>query len=418
MRKIVVIGGTIFARNRGVAAITRGCIESLRKNIRDSEIVLIHTFVESCYPRKTTQPKNVKVIVDETDIRSFKGHVIKTLLRMPRAILWRMLSTLGINVKSLLNDMVLREIEKADAVINLSYGDMFSYTGGFYSQLVFFSLASQCTLAALLGKPLIFGPQSLGPFRSSFFKLWAKLILNRCTLIMVREESSREYLREMKIKAPILMVPDIAFTLKPAQDSIASEILSKENVEIKHPLIGISLRGGLGKSLEIIPKIIDYLILKINASFILIPHDSRVIATQDPRFLGNQILNKIEKKDQVYLIKGEYSVEELKAVIGKCDLFIGAFMHASISALSMCVPTVVMAYAPRRYSMWSGIMRFLGLEEFVVRVESMKPMQLAEKIEKAYYNREKIVGILKQRIPMLQETAEDVGKLVKNSVDN
>lgn len=166
MKKILVVGGTIFARNRGVAAITKGCVDSLRNNLTNPEITLIHTFVESFYPTKTTYLENIKIVMDSEEklFRVFKKGIIRIFI----ATVWRFLSCLHINADCLLRDKVLKEFKKTEVVINLSYGDTFIYQKRFYSKVLFFILVEQSLLAILLRKPLFFSLNPSAPFVVSF----------------------------------------------------------------------------------------------------------------------------------------------------------------------------------------------------------------------------------------------------------
>jgi len=53
------------------------------------------------------------------------------------------------------------------------------------------------------------------------------------------------------------------------------------------------------------------------------------------------------RSNDIQMIKGEYSSEELKGIISCFDLFIGARMHSVIAALSMSVPALAIAYIPK-----------------------------------------------------------------------
>lgn len=413
MKKILILGGTIFARNRGVAAITNGCVDSLRNNLTNPEITLIHTFVESFYPTKTTHLENIKIVMDSEEkfVQLFK----KAFIRIFIATVWRLLFCLHINADYLLRDKVLKEYKKTEVVINLSYGDMFAYKKEFYSKLLFFILGQQSLLAILLRKPLFFFPQSIGPFCGKFSKFLAKFILDRCNIIMVREEISRDILLRMKIKAPIQLVPDLSFLIAPASDQRILEIFSKENVEIKRPLVGIAIRENMYKHLDVISEVIDHLILKMNARIIFIPHTSiSGFHLYDPRFLARKILKKIKVKQHIGLIESEYTVEELRGLIGKCDLFIGAYMHANASALSMHIPTIAISYSHKT----DGLMNLMGLGEFVLPLDDLDVIQLIKKTEEAYRNLDRIKEALKQKIPILQKMAMRAGEFVKNLTES
>jgi colanic acid/amylovoran biosynthesis protein len=198
--------------------------------------------------------------------------------------------------------------------------------------------------------------------------------------------------------------------LNPASDRRVSEIISKEGIKIHRPLIGIALRDNLYPHLNEISKVINYLILNMDASIIFIPHFSSLDTSYfyyDPRFIARKLLEKIDARERITVIQGEYTVEELRGLIGKCDLFIGAYMHANISALSMCVPTIAISYSHKTY----GIMDSVGLSELVLNINELTATNLINKIEKMYNNIHKYREHLKQCIPIIQEAVLKLGRL-------
>lgn len=412
--KVLVLGGTIFARNRGVAALTKGCILSLRKNFINPKITLLHTFVESFYPIKTTNlEENVRIVMD-TEERVIRI-ILRAVVRVFIAMLWRFLRFIHVNADFLLKrDKVLREYKNADIVINLCYGDTFAYKKEFYFKLLFFILWQQSLTAVLLKKPLFFFPQSIGPFQSSLSRILAKFVLNRCQVIMTREELSKQYLLKMGIKAPIYVVPDLSFAVKPTPDHRVYEILFEENIEEEHPLAGIAIRENMYKYLDIMSAIVNYLTSKMKVKVIFIPHTSisdlhTHLGCCDPRLLARKIIKRIECKELVNSIDGEYTVEELRGIIGKCDLFIGAYMHANTSALSTYVPIVAISYSHKT----EGIMNLVGLGEFVLPLKDLSIPYALNKIEKAFYNRDRLRHALRRKIPVLREKAMKTGEIVK-----
>ena len=407
---ILIICGTIFARNRGVAAITRGCIDCIRKASLKSRIALVHNFVESYYPRKTTCVGDIKVLIDggKPLIRLF----IKMFIHVFVAMVWRVLSSFNINMKTILYDELLKQYEKADVVINLSYGDMLAFKKDFYGRLLFVVISYYCMLAILLKKTLIFFPQSIGPFYGRIPKFLAKFILNQSHVVLVRERISKDYLiNDLKIKTMVCFLPDLSFVVKSVSNQRVREIFIREKVKVRRPLIGVALRDNLYTHLDEISKVINYLILKMNASIIFIPHFSSKDTPHfyyDPRFITEKLLEKIDEKRWINMIKGDYTVEELRGLIGKCDLFIGAYMHANISALSMYVPTVALSYSHKT----EGIMDLVGLSDFVLNINELNATNLIRKIEKLYDGLHEYREFLKRRIPMIQKRVLKVADFI------
>lgn len=231
---------------------------------------------------------------------------------------------------------------------------------------------------------------------------------------MVRERISRDYLLDMKITVPIHVVPDLSFLLAPASEDRISEIISNERLDVGHPLVGIAIRENMIQNLDLIAEVVNHLILTMDARIIFVPHTSISPAGGhfyciDPKFRAKEIIKKVKVKENVSSIENEYTVEELRGIIGKCDVFVGGFMHANLSALSMCVPTLALSYSHKT----EGIMNLVGLDEFVLPLNDLDAAQLINKIEKLYNNHDELEEKLRQRIPTLKKMAMKVGYFVK-----
>lgn len=415
--KIFIMGGTIYAKNLGVAAITASTVDTLKKSIPNSNIVIPHFFLDtklhSFHSRCTVYYKSDVKIVEEKCISVFllPFHLFAFTLY---AILYRCFN-LKINI--LKND-ILREYADADVIIQLSFGDAFHYGGldtGIKWFVAYIFMVYQNLLGILLKKPIVFYPQTIGPFETKITRFLARFILNRVSAIVVRERISKDYLQEIDVtKPPIYFTGDMAFLLQPAPYERVQEILLNENISEKNgPLIGISLRVISAESkdsyIRLMMQVVDYLVDKLNANVVFIPHTSN-----GGRDIQNIIFNKIKNKDKVTSITNEYTVEELKGIIGRCKLFIGAYMHANISAISTNVPTIALSYSHK----YLGIMELVGQEKYVCDFRTVTFDELVSKINDAWYNREKIKNELATKVEVLKESAFTNGKLVKDLLNN
>ena len=282
----------------------------------------------------------------------------------------------------------------SDIVIN-SGGDHLSGEYGIGTLGTFINIS----YAILLGKPVVLYGESLGYFRNPVLNSIAKFILNRTKVIIVREELSKKYLDDNGITNPkIYVTADPAFLLNQISESRVFEILSEEGIaKIQKHLIGINPSGlisrfsgkGHQKAEEefasIIAKVIDNLAENLNATIIMIPHV--YTSNDDDRITINRIFRKVKNKSNVKIIKNEYTPQELKGIIGQCDLFIGARMHATIAATSMLVPTVGIAYSHKMHGI---IGEMLGQERYVLDIKELDYESLISTINDAWENREKI----------------------------
>ena len=135
----------------------------------------------------------------------------------------------------------------------------------------------------------------------------------------------------------------------------------------------------------------------------------------DDRTAIGEIYLKVKNKSRVSVITGEYSPQELKAIIGLCDLFVGARMHATIASTSMLVPTVGLAYSPKMYGI---IGEMLGQQKYIVDIKNINYDKLLNTILEAWENQTSIKADLEKRMPIVKDRAWLSGKYVKELIDH
>ncbi|MCK4528289.1 polysaccharide pyruvyl transferase family protein [candidate division WOR-3 bacterium] len=407
----ILFTNTNCSVNKGSAAQVISTCETLRTLIPNLEITLMSHFPE--LDSKLCGIHNIKVIsamwlrLPHVRVWHFIYYRIFHLLFN---ILWAILFKSGLNQVAIKNP-IIQEYVSADAIIDLS-GDSFSDgKGGF-------SIATDSTIlfGVSLKKPIVIYSQSIGPFKLAMTAL-ARYCLSEASLVIVREEITKKYLEEIGIESPIYLTADCAFILEPAPFKMINDILLEEGVyPTKKPLIGISANEMLNDKennyVTLMTQIIDYVIEKLNAHVIFVPH---VIGIKeggkgDDRVMGEKIYKLARSKENVDLIKGDYSPEELKGIIGLCDIFIGGRMHANIAAISSGVPTVATAWSHKYY----GIMRTVGQEKYVCNFKTMNFEELKSKVDDLWENKEKIREELKVKVEDQKELAWHSGKLVRD----
>ena len=407
----ILFTNTNCSWNKGSAAQVISTCETLRKIIPNAEFTLIshHPKLDS----KCCKIHNIKIFssiwwrLPRMGIVSFIHY--RTFFPLIN-ILWAILFKIGLNPQSI-KSSTIQEYASADIIINLS-GDSFSDSKGGFS----ISISSAILLGRSLKKPMVLYSQSIGTFRWITTSL-ARYCLNNVNLVIVREEITKSYLKELGIKSPVYLTADCAFILDPAPCGRVKDILSKERINTtKKPLIGISANAMLDDKesnyAKSMAQLIDYVIEKLNAQIVFVPH---VVAINegdkgDDLGIGEKIYKLARNKENINLIKGDYSPEELKGIIGLCDIFIGGRMHANIAALSSYVPTMATAWSHKYY----GIMRAVGQENYVCDFKTMNFEELRLKIDDLWDNKEKIREELKVKVEDQKRLAWYSGELVRD----
>lgn len=270
----------------------------------------------------------------------------------------------------------------------------------------------------VLRKPYVIYAQSLGPFNSIITRIAAKLSFRLVDLLIIREHITKSYLEDLGISKFVMGV-DSAFILSAANKSRRDEILHGEKIPLNKAIIGINmsqhiydLKNKADEYIDMHVRLINNLIENFDVNVLLIPHV--IHEGFDDLDVSMMVYSRI-KNDGVYILEGDYTSEELKSIIGQCDLFIGARMHATIASTSMFVPTVGIAYSHKMHGI---IGEMLGLEDYIIDIEDLNSEILIEKTLKAWENREKIQEHLRKVIPEVKMKAWKNGELVKELCDS
>jgi polysaccharide pyruvyl transferase WcaK-like protein len=336
---------------------------------------------------------------------SYLAKSIYPWIYFPECILIRLLRRCGLKIK-IPKRSRLYYFDDADIIINTG-GDVLSgekvFVGGFINIIY----------AILLDKPAILFAESLGFYKNPINRIISKYVFQRVQLILVREELSKQYLLNIGIDPDkIHLTADPAFILSPVSQSRIDDILHLENIShLSKPIVGINPSGLISKYLDsqikteediisCFAKAIEYLVNIKKANILLIPH----VYTKkgDDREIIHKIMKLVPDLKNVYQITGEYSAAELKGIIGLCDIFIGARMHATIASTSLCIPTVGIAYSHKMHGI---IGERLGLETYIIDINKLDEKSLLNSIEAVLSNQHKIERHLEGIIPKVQKEA-------------
>lgn len=409
--------------NKGSAAQVISTVETLRKVTYKPRFVLLSINPE--LDAEQCRIHNVALVAMCRQTFSSKGAYLLWLFELleylARCTLWSGLNKIGFNVKGLLARKVLRAYMSADVIVDLS-GDSLS-DQNCYSIFPLLSIL----IGILLRKRIVIFSQSIGRFYKATTPL-ARFCLNRANLIVARENETLKYLRKIGVNNPqTYLAAEIAFLLKAAAPERVQEILLKEGINITEkasPLIGIgpsaleykALKSKKGSYIALMAKIADYLVEKKNAQVVMIAHviTPPEYGLHDDRYIGRKIRQTAKNRNRINLIKDDYSPEELKGIIGACELFIGGRMHSNIASTSMHVPTIALGWSHK----YRGIMTMLEQEKYVCAIETTTFEELISKINDALQNRNEIKKKLALKVTEAERSAFQSSRLVAQLVES
>lgn len=388
----ILLTGTYNSMNKGDAAIKISTARALKAVLDDADIVISSPFPE--IDRDFYFPFRV--------VKCNRRRLIWATFQLVRAYIWGLVNKhLKYDLRFMVPDDEIQTFMQSDLVVDLS-GDMVTED---YGPHVAYSHFVPILMALFLHKPVFLCAQSIGPF--SLTRPVAKYLLNAVDLISVRDDITMRYLKEIGIKNnSIVMTADMAFLLEPASAERVDSILGDEGIDIGvTDVLGVSLsqlvekkyqkRNPLSRDMrfvELFAGILDNISSELGLRIVLVPHVTGPSKAKDDRIIIRKIRDGM--KEKAYVVEGDYSPEELKGIIGRCTIFLGARMHANIAALSQGVPVAAISYSHKS----PGIMDLFGQKQYVCPIESLNAEDIYEHIKSLYENRNAIPGVLTQKM--------------------
>jgi polysaccharide pyruvyl transferase WcaK-like protein len=103
---------------------------------------------------------------------------------------------------------------------------------------------------------------------------------------------------------------------------------------------------------------------------------------------------------RLHFIDGKFDHHEIKYIIGQCDFFLGARMHACIAAISQCRPVVGMAYSRK----FSGVFDSIGGGSRLVDLRRSNQQEILDTIGQAFSQRDQLRRELEAKMPAIRQS--------------
>lgn len=316
---------------------------------------------------------------------------------------------------------LLRAYYAADVVAVIGGGHLYARHS---ANIAFVWLWLGIALAVLMGKPLIFLPQSFGPLPGRIQQAMLRWLLSRSALVVAREYRSLRLLAAIGLRRRVLALPDLAF----GDDAIDSESLLAPEVAAlaadRKPLIGLTLMDWQGQNPQFrnqrsyeaaVLALMRHVGDRYGAQVVLFAQCTGPNAAHDDRIIARRLLAEARSQglDNVYFVDAALSPEQLKAAYGRLDLLVATRMHSAIFALSRNVPALAIGYLYKSV----GIMEMLGLERHALDIATIDAETLCAGFDALWSEREAIRRQLSERIPAFQGTLDHLPLLIRRSVE-
>lgn len=287
---------------------------------------------------------------------------------------------------------VLQALRSADMLVSGGGGLLQDVTS--YRSLVYY--LGVVSMARLLGKPVFFYAQGIGPINSRIGRTLVRLVASNVHTISVRDPESRAELTAMGVTRPVVHV-----TADPVLGLLPASINRKKGREIlcslgvkSGPVAGISVRPW--KRLEgyknVVAKVADDLIA-CGWQVLLVP-----VHCPGDNVTCREVAALMRHKP--HLLESGVKYSDLLSIAANLDLAIGMRLHFLIFCVIFGVPVIGIPYDPKVNSFLQSVGLPSGLS-----VENLEYNQLSLRVKQILKHREKVCAGLRERVAFLRQEA-------------
>jgi colanic acid/amylovoran biosynthesis protein len=263
----------------------------------------------------------------------------------------------------------------------------------------------------LLGKPTVLYSQSMGPFQNKLEERMVAFVLRRMTLILLRENTSMALLAKMGVTDNVSRAVDSGFLLRSGD---AIDLRKRYHISGGKVLVGVTVRSWLKGSAQdeyetAVASALDTIIESSNVHALFIPQVTAAKGDDD-RLASRRVQDAMRHKASSTLVVATMDHHQIKAMYDGLDVLLGTRFHSVIFSLTSYVPVLAVEYEHKT----SGIMRDLGLEGWVVKIEDISAQNLTQQLQRLLRERVSYGQYLHMRVPSyIQRSKRTVDLLEK-----
>ncbi|MCL2536233.1 MAG: polysaccharide pyruvyl transferase family protein [Nocardiaceae bacterium] len=295
-------------------------------------------------------------------------------------------SQTSFGTKAILRDLFRRngpikaKLRQYDLVVDSGAGDSFADIYGL-KRLSFIVYAH--AMIRLLRIPLVFAPQTIGPFDTRVGRLAAKVSLRQARAVIARDSDSAQY--SAGLGRPVdALATDVVFALDTTPDPEA------ESFEILVNVSGLLWFGNGHGSREAYRAETLSLLRSLHEAGRTIALIAHVIDSP----AGNDDVDACrEAAREFHTATGDdiralvpRTLSEARSLLGNADIVIGARMHACLNAISMGTAAIPWAYSRK----FDPLMRALGwtltIDLAAEREPARRTLEQVEKVDSGAYD--------------------------------
>ena len=250
-------------------------------------------------------------------------------------------------------------------------------------------------LAVALGKKVILGSCSIGPFDPRHDRA-ARRALALADVVIARESWSRDECLRLDVRPErIVESPDLAFLFARHDTTIQPMSATR----LPDDTVGVSVlqhsfpgscdpKAAQLHYLSAVADALAHLQTRFGARVAIIPQTAFDIAA------GNQLAAMLVGRGiECTNLSEDFTPDELHALYGSARLLVGTRMHGNILAMSAGTPVAAISYMPKT----KGILDAMGLADWCLDIERVGDGALTELVERQWVGAPVLAAIARSR---------------------
>jgi polysaccharide pyruvyl transferase CsaB len=308
----------------------------------------------------------------------------------------------AVPVREMVREEILPEIQRLDLFILGGGGILFDGEADLFLR--------EAIIAQEVGVPVMVYAVSAGPLKDRRTQQLVRDVLNRASIVSVRERRAFKLLEEIGVTREVNLTADPALLLKP--EALPADALKREGLDPARRLVGLSVRepGPAAPDLQeahyhsILANTADYMVERFDADVVFVPMERRVMDTQH----SHAVAARMAHSHRAAVLRGEYTSGQMLSLMSHFDFAIGMRLHFLIFAALQRVPFVALPYAGKV----TGFLEDLGLA--APPVQQLNAGRLIAYIDRSWDFRRDLKEKTEKALPALQERARETHKLAVN----
>jgi colanic acid/amylovoran biosynthesis protein len=272
-----------------------------------------------------------------------------------------------------------------------------------------------------VGTPVFKCAQAIGPFRNPVNRRASRVFLPKVDTIVTRGRITHEFAEGLGLRN-IVAGADYAFSLEldgTEASSVAEQIdlgfFDGDVVGVCPSVVlqkKVDARGGdyVGQ----MAAFIDGLRAQ-GKRVLLLPHSVRTGTDKTHNNdlpLCRDIHSRLRLGDDLLFVDRELSSQQLRYLIGRCDLFVASRFHAMVSSLAMAVPTLVIGWSHK----YREVLEMFGAEEWAFGHDELTVDFLTERFAALDARRAEVKASLDEHLPEVKERSRMQADLIADLV--